>query len=216
MSIVTEPTFSISGSENIVFNNIDSNIDLKPLAPVFLLIAFFAISLKASSLNSSWTFSNSNSLLYCLVSEFFGSFKIFINDFSSKSSSVVTIGILPTNSGIKPYLIKSSGSSFLIKSETLLSSLLTTLAPKPIEVSLPLASITLSSPANAPPQINSMFVVSTCKNSCWGCFLPPCGGTLATVPSIIFNRACWTPSPETSRVIEGFSDFLLILSTSSI
>ena len=79
---------------------------------------------------------------------------------------MVTIGILPTNSGIKPYLIKSSGSSFLIKSETLFSSLLTTLAPKPIEVSFPLASITLSSPANAPPQINNMFVVSTCKNSC--------------------------------------------------
>ncbi len=59
-------------------------------------------------------------------------------------------------------------------------------------------------------------LVSTCKNSCWGCFLPPCGGTLATVPSIIFNKACWTPSPDTSRVIDGFSDFLLILSTSSI
>jgi len=36
----------------------------------------------------------------------------------------------------------------------------------------------------------------------------PWGGTLATVPSSIFNSACCTPSPETSRVIEGFSSFL--------
>ena len=43
-----------------------------------------------------------------------------------------------------------------------------------------------------------------------------CGGTLATVPSRILSRACWTPSPETSRVMEGLSDLRLILSTSSI
>jgi ATP-dependent Clp protease ATP-binding subunit ClpX len=35
-----------------------------------------------------------------------------------------------------------------------------------------------------------ILVVSTCKNSCCGCFLPPCGGTAATVPSIIFKSAC--------------------------
>ena len=76
--------------------------------------------------------------------------------------------------------------------------------------------ITDSSPENAPPQMNKIFEVSTCKNSCWGCFLPPCGGTEATVPSISFRRACWTPSPETSLVIEGLSDLRAILSISSI
>ena len=30
--------------------------------------------------------------------------------------------------------------------------------------------------------MKSIFEVSTCKNSCWGCFLPPWGGTLASVP----------------------------------
>ena len=55
-----------------------------------------------------------------------------------------------------------------------------------------------------------------CINSWCGCFLPPCGGTEAVVPSNIFNKACWTPSPETSLVIDGFSDFLAILSISSI
>ena len=34
-----------------------------------------------------------------------------------------------------------------------------------------------SRPANAPPQMNRMLVVSTCRNSCCGCLRPPCGGT---------------------------------------
>ena len=38
------------GRSNIVFKRIFSNIDLNPLAPVFLKIAFLAISLIASSL----------------------------------------------------------------------------------------------------------------------------------------------------------------------
>src|SRR4029078_6837079 len=50
---------------------------------------------------------------------------------------------------------------------------------------------------------------------CSGCFRPPCGGTLATVPSSIFRRACCTPSPETSRVIGTVWVVLQILYTSS-
>ena len=73
-----------------------------------------------------------------------------------------------------------------------------------------------SSPANAPPQMNRMFEVSTCRNSCCGCLRPPCGGTEAIVPSISFSSACCTPSPETSRVIDGLSDLREILSISSI
>ena len=77
-------------------------------------------------------------------------------------------------------------------------------------------SMILSSPTNAPPQMNRMFVVSTWMNSWWGCFRPPWGGTLATVPSRILSSACCTPSPETSRVIDGFSDLRAILSISSM
>src|SRR5260364_442110 len=40
-----------------------------------------------------------------------------------------------------------------------------------------------------------------------GCLRPPWGGTDAIVPSISFSSACCTPSPETSRVIEGLSDY---------
>ena len=73
-----------------------------------------------------------------------------------------------------------------------------------------------SSPANAPPTTKRIFAVSMVMNSWCGCLRPPWGGTLATVPSRIFNNACWTPSPETSRVIEGFSALRAILSISSM
>lgn len=62
--------------------------------------------------------------------------------------------------------------------------------------------MTRSRPAKAPPQMNRMLRVSTCRNSCCGCLRPPCGGTEATVPSMSFSKACCTPSPETSRVME--------------
>ncbi len=84
-------------------------------------------------------------------------------------------------------------------------------------VRLPIRFLMISSiPANAPPQTNRMFVVSIWMCSCWGCLRPPCGGTDATVPSRIFSSACCTPSPETSREIDGFSLFRAILSTSSM
>ena len=41
-------------------------------------------------------------------------------------------------------------------------------------------------------------------------------GMFATVPSRIFSKACWTPSPETSRVIDGLSSLRQILSISSM
>ena len=91
-----------------------------------------------------------------------------------------------------------------------------TSAPKPTAF-LPIRrAMILSSPANAPPQMKRMFVVSIERNSWCGCLRPPCGGTEATVPSRIFSSACWTPSPETSRVIDGLSAFRAILSTSSM
>jgi len=42
------------------------------------------------------------------------------------------------------------------------------------------------------------------------------GGTDAVVPSRIFSSACCTPSPDTSRVIDGFSLLRAILSISSM
>ena len=73
-----------------------------------------------------------------------------------------------------------------------------------------------SSPEKAPPTTKRMLVVSIWMNSWCGCLRPPCGGTEAVVPSMIFSSACWTPSPETSRVIEGFSALRATLSISSM
>ena len=91
-----------------------------------------------------------------------------------------------------------------------------TSAPKPIGFSATRVWIIASSPTKAPPQINRILDVSIFSISWLGCLRPPCGGTEATVPSTIFSRACWTPSPETSRVIDTFSLFRAILSISSI
>ena len=77
-------------------------------------------------------------------------------------------------------------------------------------------SMIFSRPANAPPQMNRMFVVSIWMNSWCGCLRPPCGGTEAVVPSRILSSACCTPSPDTSRVIDGFSLLRAILSISSM
>ncbi len=52
-------------------------------------------------------------------------------------------------------------------------------------------------------QMKRMLRVSIWMYSWCGCLRPLCGGTLATVPSMIFSSACCTPSPETSRVIDG-------------
>ena len=89
------------------------------------------------------------------------------------------------------------------------------LKPMPL-LARPDLSMILSMPANAPPQMNRMLVVSIWMNSWCGCLRPPWGGTEAVVPSRILSSACCTPSPETSRVIDGFSLLRAILSISSM
>ena len=187
-----------------------------PLAPVFLSSALSAMAFTASSVNSSPTPSSSKSLVYCFISEFLGSLSIRISASLSSASRETVIGTRPINSGINPNFTKSCGSACLNASPTLSSVFDFTSELKPIDdVSIRL-SIIFSRPSNAPPQIKSILVVSIGISSCCGCFLPPCGGTDASVPSRIFKRACCTPSPDTSLVIETFSDFFVILSISSI
>ena len=101
-------------------------------------------------------------------------------------------------------------------SEPSMSNLLRTSAPKPSPRRPTRSPTIFSSPAKAPATMNSTLVVSIWMNSWCGCLRPPCGGTDAWVPSRIFSSACCTPSPETSRVIDGFSDLRAILSTSSM
>ena len=193
-----------------------SKIARRPLAPAFLETALWAIAVKALSVILSLTFSNSKSFLYCFTKAFFGSLSILTSVSSLSSSKVATTGRRPKNSGINPNFIRSSGCNRLNNSPTFFFFWLTTLAPNPITFEPIRRWIMFSRPVNVPPQIKSILEVSTLTKSCWGCFLPPFGGTLAVVPSIILSKACCTPSPETSLVIDGLSDLLAILSISSI
>ena len=80
---------------------------------------------------------------------------------SSRSSRVAKTGRRPINSGIRPYLTKSPGSTSFKISELDTSFVLIISAPKPIEDPVFLLEISLSKPANAPPHIKSILVVST-------------------------------------------------------
>ena len=161
--------------------------------------------------------SNSKKRWNCLVSAFFGSVRIVIRSSRLSWWIAAITGRRPMNSGISPYSIRSSGStcsnisprSFLLARESIA-------APKPTPL-LPIRLLDhLVEVANEPPQMNRMFVVSIVRNSWCGCLRPPCGGTEAVVPSRIFRSACCTPSPETSRVIDGLSALRAILSISSM
>ena len=125
-------------------------------------------------------------------------------------------GRRPTNSGIRPYLSRSSWmrccSGF---SPVSIASTRRRRSPSARACRCAWPTIS-SSPSNAPPQMKRMLRVSIWMYSWCGCLRPLWGGTLATVPSMILSSACCTPSPETSRVIEGLSDLRAILSISSM
>src|SRR5215471_18227532 len=135
---------------------------------------------------------------------------------SSRSSSVATTGSRPTNSGIRPYFQEVLRLDLAENFARLAILRRQHLGAEADGGRPPARRDDLLEPVEAPPHTNRMSVVSTCRNSCCGCLRPPCGGTDAMVPSIILSKACCTPSPETSRVIEGLSDLRLILSISSI
>ena len=193
-----------------------------PRAPVPRLSALRATARSADSSKVIFTSSRSNSRPYCLVSAFFGSLRICTSVSSSSASSGTHTGSRPTSSGMIPKRSRSSGSTsakgdrdgaaFAI-GRTRPSG---RSSPNPIVRRPVRASMIFSSPSNAPPQMNRMSFVLIWMYSCCGCLRPPCGGTLATVPSRILSSACCTPSPDTSRVMLGFSDFRAILSISSM
>ncbi|OGL05652.1 MAG: hypothetical protein A3I03_12210 [Candidatus Rokubacteria bacterium RIFCSPLOWO2_02_FULL_68_19] len=206
----------MEGSSYMTSSITSSRIARSPRAPVPRFRAFLAMATTASSVNLRRTFSRSKYFWYCFMMAFLGSRRILISAASSRSSSVAITGRRPTNSGISPYFSRSSGCARARRSPIWRSSRLRTSAPNPIPLFPTRLSMILSSPTKAPPQTKSTSVVSTWMNSWWGCLRPPWGGTLATVPSRIFRSACWTPSPDTSRVMDGFSDFRAILSISSM
>src|SRR5712692_9495470 len=132
-STTTLLTFSMVGRSNMMSSSTCSMIERNPRAPVFRAKALLAIACSACCLTSRSTPSMPNSFWYCLMRAFFGSVRIWISACSSSSSSVATTGKRPTNSGISPYLIRSSGST--VRSTSLMSLALfrlRTSAPKPM------------------------------------------------------------------------------------
>src|SRR5579872_4275464 len=110
-SIITFATFFSEGSSYMVSKSAFSKIERNPRAPVFFSTQRSAITCNAASRNSNDAFSISKSLRYCFVKEFLGSVKILTKALLSNSSKVATTCKRPINSGIKPNLIKSAGST---------------------------------------------------------------------------------------------------------
>ena len=151
-----------------------STIERKPRAPVLRSMAFLAMASSASCVKVISAPSMSNKYLYCLTKAFFGSVRICTKASSSSSCSAASTGKRPISSGIRPNLIKSSGSTCCSKSELRrLSSFELTSALKPIPPFSVRCWMTLSSPANAPPTMIKMLLVSTWISSCCGCLRPP-------------------------------------------
>src|SRR4030066_331986 len=168
-------------------------------APPFGPMACRAMLCKAASLNSSFTFSNSNSRWYCRTSAFFGFVRIWTSASSSSSCSVAITGRRPTNSEMRPNRIRSSGCAASRSLPMFFSERETMSAANPIIFFVVRRSTIPSSPMNAPPQRKRMLPVSTLMKSCCGCLRPPFGGALAVVPSRVLGSACWTPSPGAFR-----------------
>src|SRR5262245_23924737 len=156
--MTTSSTPSRPGRSNMVSSRMLSRIERGPRAPVLRSIALRATTPRPSSAKVRSMFSILNNRWYCFTNAFLGSVRIFFSEVSSRFSSVTTTGRRPTNSGIRPYLIRSSGSTWRKISPLRRSSGANTCAAKPIEVERPRAEMIFSSPEKAPPRMNRMFV----------------------------------------------------------
>ena len=75
--------------------------------------------------------------------------------------------------------------------------------------------MTCSRPEKAPPQMNRMLVVSTCKNSCCGCLRPPLGEVRHRAFDNLQQRLLHALARHVARD-DGFSLLRAILSISSM
>jgi len=139
---------------------------------------------------------------------------------SLSGARVVVTGRRPTNSGIMPNLMRSSGVTWARVSRARAS---------------PASSRPVAPPARAEPEALLADALADdllepdegaaadeedvrgvdLDVCCSGCLRPP-GAGRSRRPSSILEEGCWTPSPETSRVIETFMNVLPILSISSM
>ena len=99
----------LDGISNIVLRSTSSMIDFRARAPVPRPTAFWAIASREPFSNTSSTLSRLKNFWYCLTSAFLGSVRIRTMSDSSSGCSVTVIGSRPMNSGMNPYLSRSSG-----------------------------------------------------------------------------------------------------------
>ena len=111
--MVNSLTSSCDGSVYIKSSINSSIIDLRALAPVFLLKASLAIASTDSGSKFNSTLSILNKVLNCFTSASLGSVRIDSRVSLVRRSNTAHTGILPMNSGINPYLTRSSCSKFL-------------------------------------------------------------------------------------------------------
>src|SRR5262249_54938242 len=111
------------------------------------------------------------------ASAFLGFHRTWVSASTESSSHETMIGRRPMNSGIMPYLTRSSVRAWA-RSASLSSSAVPMAAPKPRPRS-PTRRRTMSSmPLKAPVQMNRMSVVSIWMRSCCGRVRAPSGGVV--------------------------------------
>ena len=168
-----------------------SIIERRARAPVPLRMASAASARRPSLVMLSVTPSMPRSFAYCLVIAFFGSVSTETNWSSLSSSRVATTGRRPMNSGMRPKLMRSSGSTILRVSARLDSFVAAAIGALNPMVRPPSRRwMIFSRPTKAPPQMKRIFSVLIWMYSCCGCLRPPWGGTLQTAASRILRRAC--------------------------
>ncbi len=142
-----------------------SRMERRPRAPVLRARALRAMALSAAGRTSSSAPSIDSSLENCLTTALRGWVRMSTSASSLSSAKVAMTGTRPTSSGIRPNLIRSSGSTSRNTSVRLRCCLLRTAAEKPMPEASVRFSMIFSRPAKAPPQMNRMLVVSTCRKS---------------------------------------------------
>ena len=100
------------GTSNMRSRRVPSVIIRRARAPVPVAFAFCAIASRASSVKVSLTFSSEKSCSYCLTMAFFGLLRMSTRSWVVSSLQLAMLLNRPTNSGIMPKEMRSSGSTF--------------------------------------------------------------------------------------------------------
>ena len=173
--LVTSPR---DGSSNCTSSRISSRIERSPRAPVSRSSARSAIEPSASSAKCSSMPSKLKKRWNCLTSALRGSLQDADQVVARELVDRRDHGQAADELRDQPVVHEVLGQHLL---EHLAGVLVLVRVDRPRRSPrrwLPMRrSITLSRSANAPPQMNRMFVVSIVRNSWCGCLRPPCGGT---------------------------------------